>query len=118
MMSTMPAGPSLAGIAAVRARAPLARSGATKHDTARRERPHMASTAVVAAAASAYGAAGHKAVIRAASLRRDGSSTRRVNARPATVASAQGITVFAGGTPSTDKAMSRGDPFTDSATSA
>ena len=37
--STMPADPSLTGIAPVRVCEPVERSGATKHDTARRERP-------------------------------------------------------------------------------
>ena len=41
-----------------------------------------------------------------------------MSAKPATVASAHGITVCAGGTPSTDSETSLGDPLTASATSA
>src|SRR4051812_10663216 len=72
----------------------------------------------VAAAASAYGPRGHSALTRAASRRRDGSSSSRVNARPANVASDQGTTMCSGGTPTIVSATSRGEPLTASATSA
>src|SRR3954463_9621019 len=111
----MPVGPRLTGTAPVRGCAPAERWGATKQEATRRDRPAIASTTLVAAAASAYGPVGHSAVTRASSRRRDGSSTNRVSASPATVASAHAITVWAGGTPSTDSDTSRGDPLTASA---
>jgi hypothetical protein len=49
----MPAGPSLAGIAAARVRNPADVSGATKQLTRRRVRPPIASIASAAAVASA-----------------------------------------------------------------
>src|SRR3954452_463593 len=61
MTSTMPAGPSLTGIAPVRrlsAASGDAASGATKQLATRRERPAIASSTLVTAAASAYGPGG------------------------------------------------------------
>jgi hypothetical protein len=51
--STMPAGPSLTGIAPVRTRRPDVRSGATKQLAVRRVRPAIASMTAVAAVARA-----------------------------------------------------------------
>ena len=48
----------------------------------------------------------------------DGFEYLGVDANPAMVAVSHGITVCAGGTPSTDSATSCGDPLTASATSA
>ena len=115
----MPAGPSLTGIAPVRVRAP---AESVRRDEARRDagatgRPSpRRSSSPRRRARKARSATAPRS--RALRRRRDGSSTRRVSAKPATVASSHGITVCAGGTPSTDSATSRGDPSTASATSA
>ena len=79
----MPSKLSRAGSAAVRVRLPSAASGATKQLTTARVRPDIASTALVAAEASAYGPGGHNAPIRAPTRRRVGSSRSFVSAKPA-----------------------------------
>ena len=89
----MPSALKRTGSAAVRARVPDAVSGATKQLATRRDRPAIASTTAAAAEASAYGPGGHNAAMRAASLRRDGSSIWRLSAKPPIVASSHGITV-------------------------
>src|SRR6266487_504430 len=71
----MPSASTRTGSAAARARVPDVVSGATKQLALLRDRPAIAATTAAAADASAYGPGGHSAAMRAASLRRDGSSS-------------------------------------------